>query len=254
MEANSVDVAIADPPYNIISKNSTKLPKDHGLTMGGQWKIFGEKWDKHGLNEYCEFTKNYLIELKRVLKPSGTVWIFGTYHNIGLVNSILRFLDIEIINEVIWFKRNAFPNLSNRRLTASHENIIWAHNGTKNNRSYFFDNVYAKNISESEDELKRAGKQLRTVWSIPNNKKPYELKYGKYPAQKPVRLLKRIICLSSQKEDTVLSLFSGSGSDCCACVETGRNSISIDNSLEAVELHSSKLENTYGVTPEIQTV
>ena len=105
---NSIDLCIADPPYNIISNNRVELPKNHEMkNMGGAWSIFGEKWDRLELGDYLKFTIDYLNEVKRVVKPTGSIWIFGTYHNIGLVNTSLRLLDVEIINEVIWYKKNA---------------------------------------------------------------------------------------------------------------------------------------------------
>ena len=254
-EDNSFDLVIADPPYNIISKNQTILIKDHGLEkMGGEWKLFDENWDKDGLGEYISFTANYLKEVKRVLKPEGSMWIFGTYHNIGLVNTCLRLLEIEIINEVIWFKKNAFPNLANRRLTASHENIIWAHSGTDTKRKYFFNGDYAKQIDNAEDELKAPNKQLRTVWSLSNNKKKEELICGSYPAQKPLKVLKRMIEISSKPDDLVLSIFAGSGSDACASLETGRNSVSIERDSNAIKHLIKRLKKTYNYEPQNRTI
>ena len=255
IEDNSFDLVIADPPYNIIANNKTKLNKKHGLpSMGGSWKIFDELWDKHDLNEYIQFTMEYLNEVKRVVKPEGSIWIFGTYHNIGLINTCLRLLEIEMLNEVIWYKKNAFPNLANRRLTASHENIIWAHKGNLKSRKYYFDGDFAKKIDNNLDDLKVPGKQLRTVWSLSNNKKKQELIMGSYPAQKPLKVLKRIINLSSKPNDTILSIFSGSGSDASAAIETQRNSVSIENSKKAVNHMVERLKKTYDYDTAIKTI
>ena len=67
------------------------------------------------------------------------------------------------------YKKNAFPNLSGRRLTASHETMLWAHSGGKK-REYYFDYEYSKNGEFPGDELKSPGKQMRTVWDLSNNK------------------------------------------------------------------------------------
>ena len=103
-----------------------------------------------------------------------------------MINFVHRLLEIEIINKVVWFKRNSFPNLSGRRVTASHETYLWAHTGKK--REYFFNYGAAKEMSCPEDLIKEAGKQMRTVWDIPNNKNREELMYGKHPTQKPLRV------------------------------------------------------------------
>ena len=73
---DTFDLVIADPPYNIIINQETKLPGNHGLeTMGGAWKIFDEHWDKLDFSSYLKFTLDYLAEVKRVVKPSGSIWI-----------------------------------------------------------------------------------------------------------------------------------------------------------------------------------
>lgn len=249
------DLVIADPPYNIIVNQKTKLDKSHGLPlMGGAWKIFDELWDKYDFSTYFNFTLEYLQEVKRVVRPTGSIWIFGTYHNIGIVNTCLRLLDIEIINEVIWYKSNAFPNLANRRLTASHENILWAHKGSPKKRKYYFDSSYAKSVGSSEDALKTLNKQMRTVWSIPNNKQKHELVKGSYPTQKPLKVLRRLIQLSTRPGDTILSIFSGSGSDACAAIETNRNSVSIENSVNAVEHAAGRICEVYGLNVDVKTI
>ena len=149
----------------------------------------------------------------------------------------MQILGIEIINEVIWYKRNSFPNLSGRRLTASHESILWGHTGGKN-RKYRFNYELAKSLDPSEDPLKKPGKQLRTVWDIPNNKAPIELTHGKHPAQKPIRLLDRMVQISSKPDSIMVAPFSGSGSECVAAVRYGLHFVGfeIDDSFVTLSL------------------
>jgi len=220
---NCVDLIIADPPYNLSKggvwewDNSIKLEG-----MGGNWNKVMQNWDNMPFEEYMQFTDLWLIQAQRILKPTGSMWIFGTYHNIGIINVICQKLGIEIINEVIWYKRNAFPNLSGRRLTASHETILWCNKGGKK-REYYFDYDYSKDSGFVEDGLKTPGKQMRTVWDIPNNKQADESRCGKHPTQKPLRILDRMVRLSSKKGDLVMTPFSGSGSECVAAKLAGRN-------------------------------
>lgn len=156
----------------------------------------------------------------------------------------MQLLEIEIINEVIWYKRNSFPNLSGKRLTASHENILWSHSGNSNKRKYNFNYEYSKEIEYKEDLLKQKGKQMRTVWDIPNNKKKDELKFGKHPTQKPIRLIHRMLSLtSSSQEDIVLSPFSGSGTECVAAKQLGLNYIGIELNEEYVKLSEERLKD-----------
>ena len=216
-----IDLIIADPPYNLSKGGEWKWDNSVELQgMGGNWNKAMQKWDDFTLESYMAFTKVWLAEAKRILKPTGSMWIFGTYHNMGVINVTCQMLGIEIINEVIWYKRNAFPNLAGRRLTASHETILWCNKGGKK-REYFFDYGYSKDGDFSYDSLKSAGKQMRTVWDISNNKEKSELIYGKHPTQKPIRILKRIIKLASSEGDIMLTPFSGSGSECVAAKMTG---------------------------------
>jgi DNA modification methylase len=72
-----------------------------------------------------------------------------------------------------------------------------------------------------EDSLKVIDKQMRTVWDIPNNKVREELRFGKHPAQKPLRLLARLLKLSARPGWICLVPFAGAGSECIAAKRAG---------------------------------
>lgn len=237
---HSVDIAIADPPYNASKggkwkwDNSVKLPN-----FGGNWSKVMEAWDSMGLTDYLVFTASWLGELKRLVKPSGSLWIHGTYHNIGIINFLLQTLEIEIINEVIWFKRNSFPNLAGRRLTASHESILWAHTGRR--RQYFFNYEASKRMRCPEDSLKSPDRQMRTVWDIPNNKSREEIRFGKHPTQKPLRLLSRMLELSAKPGGICLVPFAGAGSECVAAKRAGLRFLAFETDPAYLEISEKRL-------------
>lgn len=245
----SIDLIVADPPYNLSQGNQLGWSGSLNLKgFGGKWDKVMETWDNMPLVEYFNFTYGWLVEAKRVLKPTGSIWVFGTYHNIGIINLIFQILGIEIINEVAWYKRNSFPNLSGRRFTASHETIIWGHVGEKK-RQYYFDYEKSKDYFEPSDLMKQQGKQMRTVWDIPNNKEKEELRYGKHPTQKPLKVCKRMISLTSKKGDLVLSPFAGAGTECLAAKELDRHYLGFELDNVYVEiakkrLSMSKIKNT----------
>lgn len=240
---NCIDLIIADPPYNLSKSGDWKWDNSVSLAgMGGNWNITNENWDNMSLNEYLNFSIAWLTEARRILKPTGSIWIFGTYHNIGIINIVCQMLKIEIINEVIWYKKNAFPNLSGRRLTASHETVLWAHSGGKK-RNYYFDYEYSKNGDFPGDELKSPGKQMRTVWALSNNKNKEELRYGKHPTQKPIKILKRMIELSSKTGDVILTPFAGAGSECVAAKMMGRHYIGFEVEKEYCDISKERLSN-----------
>lgn len=245
MPEDSVDLIIADPPYNLSKGGQWSWDNSIDLKgMGGKWDKVMESWDSLPLDEYWRFSFAWISEAKRILKPTGSMWVFGTYHNMGIINTVCQMLEVEIINEIIWFKRNAFPNLSGRRLTASHETVLWCHSGDPKHREYFFDYEYSKDGSFDGDQIKKPGKQMRTVWDIPNNKTKQELAFGKHPTQKPLRLLDRMIRISSKPGDTMCTPFSGSGSECLAAKLAGLSYIGFETEEEYVQIAKERLAHS----------
>ena len=240
---NSFDLAICDPPYGAASEKIWAYDSDNKINgFGGSWKLNNENWDLLSKNENFNSTFSWLSELKRLVKPTGSIWIHATYHNSGFVNTCCQMLDIEIINEIVWYKRNAFPNLSARRLTASHETILWVHTGV-NSRDYYFNYEEVKNASFPEDKLKEKGKQLRTVWDIPNNKSKDEIQFGSHPTQKPLRLIDRIMLISAKKGGKLLIPFSGSGTEIIAGLKHNMDIVAFENNKEYIELSATRINH-----------
>jgi len=241
LPGKSIDLVVADPPYNL-SKGAVwtwdATVKLDGF--GGPWKKTMQAWDDMSLAEYWSFTEAWVSEAKRLLKPTGSIWVCGTYHNMGIVNVVFQKLGIEIINEVVWYKRNAFPNLACRRLTASHETLLWGHAGGKK-RQYFFDYKAMKNGDFPEDLLRKPGTQMRTVWDIPNNKTREELRFGTHPTQKPLRLCARIIRCCTRADDLCLVPFAGTGSECIAAKTLGRHFIGFEIDPEYARIAEARL-------------
>ena len=241
LPSNSIDLVLADPPYNLSKgniwkwDNSVKLPG-----MGGDWQKVMEGWDDVSFFDYWKFTLMWIDEIKRVLKNTGSFWICGTYHNIGIINTILQLSKIEIINEIIWYKRNAFPNLSGRRFTSSHENLLWGHAGKK--REYYYDYKRVKEMEFFNDLMKKKGKQMRTVWDIPSNKSKDETQFGKVVSQKPIALFERIINATSKENDICLIPFCGSGTECVATIRTKRRFIAFENNKKHHAISTKRIE------------
>ncbi len=250
MPDDCVDLAIIDPPYNLSKGNDWKWDNSVKLPgLGGNWTKVLQQWDDMPLMDYLSFCLQWLSQVKRLVKPTGSVWIHGTYHNIGIINFALQLLEIEIINEVVWFKRNSFPNLSGRRLTASHETILWVHTGKV--RKYQFNYKEIKDNSYPEDSLKPTGKQMRTVWDIPNNKEKSELKHGKHPTQKPLRLINRLLDISAKEGQICLVPFAGSGSECVAAKMLGIHFLGFETNEEYFEIAANRLKS---ITPDLYSV
>ena len=241
-ERIKVDCIIADPPYNLSKSKGLSMSNVNKLKgFGGDWKITNEDWDNMSFEDYWNFLYTWLKKSKQIMKPSSTIWVFGTYHNIGLVNTMFQLLNIEILNEIIWYKRNAFPNLTCSRFTASHESILWGHLPTEKNE-YTFNYDIMKDTDFPEDKLKEKGKQMRDVWDIPNNKTKEELQY-KHPTQKPERLIRRCILASTKEGDLVFDPFGGSFTTAKVAKELGRRFISCDINDKYVEIGKKRIND-----------
>ncbi len=140
-------------------------------------------------------------------------------------------LGYKILNDIIWYKRNAPPNLSCRYFTHSTEIVLWA---AKNEKSkHYFNYQLMKKTND--------GKQMRNVWEI-SAPQSEEKKFGKHPTQKPVELLKRIILASTKEGDLVLDPFCGSSTTGVAAVLLNRKHVGIDLEEEYLQLSKKRLE------------
>lgn len=230
---NSVDMVFADPPYMLSNGGFT-------VHAGKMVSVNKGEWDKSkGVKEDFEFHVKWIEAVRRVLKPSGTIWISGTYHSIYQCGFALQVAGFHVLNEIAWFKPNASPNLSCRFFTASHETIIWARKDKK--AKHIFNYQEMKNGVWPEDALKKPGLQMRSVWSM-GTPKPVEKKFGKHPTQKPEDLLKRIVLASTNKGDVVLDPFTGSSTTGIASYLFGRNFIGIDMEKKYLDLSIKRFE------------
>jgi len=173
-----------------------------------------------------EFHKAWITACHRKLRPGGTIWISGTYHSIYQCGVALQLGGWHVLNDIAWFKPNASPNLSCRMFTASHESLIWARTSKKDKHVFNYKAMRESHYHE-KDVLKKEGKQMRSVWSIPLTKKS-EKRHGKHPTQKPEALLERVVLSSTNPGDIILDPFCGSGTTGAVAVRHGRRFIGID--------------------------
>ena len=233
LKPESVDMIFADPPYNL---------SNGGISVhaGKMVSVNKGDWDKsNGFKDDYNFHYKWLEACRRVLKPNGTLWVSGTYHSIYQCGHALQSLGYHILNDISWFKPNASPNLSCRYFTASHETLIWARKDKKGRHAFNYNLM--KNGNWPEDQLKKPGLQMRSVWSI-NPPKRSEKTFGKHPTQKPLDLLKRIILASTKEGDVVLDPFTGSSTTGLATHMYNRKFIGIDLEKKYLDLSIKRFE------------
>jgi modification methylase len=206
----SVDLVFADPPYNL------QLGGDLNRPDGSHVDAVTDHWDRFdSMAAYDAFTRAWLAEARRVLKPDGSLWVIGSYHNIFRVGAILQDLGFWILNDIIWRKTNPMPNFKGTRFTNAHETLIWASMGEK--ARYHFNYRAMKTLN---DEL-----QMRSDWVMPICAGAERLKEnGKkaHPTQKPEALLYRVLLATTEKGDVVLDPFFGTGTTGAVAKRLGR--------------------------------
>ena len=245
LPAKSVDLIFADPPYFLSNGGFT-------CHSGRRAPVDKADWDKsQGVEEDHSFAIAWLSACRRVLKPSGTLWVSGTQHVIFSVGFALQCLEFRLLNTVTWYKPNASPNLSCRYFTHSTEILIWASPQSRGKLLHHF------NYREMKRE--NGGKQMRDVWALPAigegelradgqgrvwsqlSPRKGEKVFGKHPTQKPLALLERIVGSCTGENALVLDPFSGSGTTGVAALRLGRRYIGIDTETEYLALSQQRL-------------
>ena len=215
---SSVDLVFADPPYNLQLRGDLKRPDDsHVDAVDAAWDKF------ESFAAYDDFTRAWLMACRRVMKPTATLWVIGSYHNIFRVGAALQDIGFWILNDVVWRKANPMPNFRGRRFTNAHETLIWAARD-QSAKGYTF-NYEA--LKAGNDDV-----QMRSDWTIALCTGEERLKTadGKklHPTQKPEALLSRIILASSRPDDLVLDPFCGTGTTGAAAKRLGRQFIGLE--------------------------
>ena len=217
--SGTVDMVFADPPYNLRLGDDELTRPDHTSVRGVR-----EDWDAFpSIAAYDDFTRAWLSEARRTLRPAGTIFAMGSYHNIYRIGAILQDLGFWILNDIVWIKENPMPNFRGTRFANAHETMIWAVRD-QGARNYTFNYEILK--AGNEDV------QLRSDWVHPTCGGRERLRDGAgaavHPTQKPLALVRRAMTAATRRGDLVLDPFLGSGTTAVVATEMGRRWIGIE--------------------------
>jgi len=227
-QENVFDACITDPPYNMSKVKGLEWAFSSHVTMTATWDMFGH-------DQYIHFSKRWIQQVARVVKPNGNIFVFGSYHNIHLIGAILQEMDMKIINSIVWFKPNAQPNITCRQFTESTEYIIWAcNNSASRARKWTFNYEKMKELNE--------GKQMRNVWEIPVTP-AREKRHGKHPTQKAEQVLERIILAGTNPDGLILDCFAGAGSTAVVAERLGRRWVLIEKERKFNQIARKRLRD-----------
>jgi modification methylase len=231
LPAESVDLVFADPPYNLQLGGELLRPDNSRVDgVDAAWDRFGD------FAAYDAFTRRWLAEARRLLKPAGTLWVIGTYHNIYRVGALLQDLGFWLINDIVWRKANPMPNFKGTRFSNAHETLLWCARDEKARYTFNYEALKAAN-----DDL-----QMRSDWFLPICAGGERLKGpdGKklHPTQKPEALLARILLAATRPGDLVLDPFLGSGTSAAMAKRLGRRWIGMERDAAYAAAAEARIE------------
>jgi len=241
LDANSAQIILADPPYNI-------------------GKDFGNNSDKQKLVDYLEWCDKWIAECLRVLKPNGTMFIYGFSENLALILSRVP----TNINRrwIVWHYTNKnVPTLNFWQ--RSHESILvlWKDDKVFNRDEIrepytegFLNGAAGKTRASSQGRFSK-GKKKTTYTANPGGALPRDVikipalaggagmkERVNHPTQKPLALCERLLLSCKQEDGYVLVPFAGSGSECVAAKKLGMTYIGIELNAEYVDIINERLK------------
>lgn len=231
---NSINLIVADPPYN--------LGKD-----------YGNNHDLKGFDDYLEFTRRWTSEAKRVLKDDGSIYVFMGVRFISYLYDILdREQELFFNSWVVWHYTQGLGKT--KGFSPRHDDVL-VFNKTKNFKFNLDDVRVPQKYYRARNNMRGANpgdvwKFSHVHYSNPNRQN--------HPTQKPEGLIERMILASSDKGDTVLDPFSGSGTTLRVCQQLERKGVGFELNPEYVEMTKVRLAEPFNgfdsVDPRMERV
>lgn len=224
LKDNSIDLIIADPPYFLSNGGKS-------INNGKIVSVNKGEWDKvNSRGEKLLFTEKWIKACKRVIKPTGSIFIMGSYHNIFDVYDACYKYGLKIINFITWNKTDPPPLIYKNKFRFSAEHILWVKKGKVHKFNYKY--IYNVNSEEMTD-----------VWRLSAVSLP-EKKFGYHPTQKPIKLMERMIFACTDEGDVVLDPFMGSGTTVVASKKLNRKFIGIEKEISYFNIAKSRIQST----------
>jgi len=259
--SESVDLIYLDPPF-FSNRNYEVIWGDEA-----EVRSFEDRW-KGGINLYADWMRKRVVEMRRVLKPTGSIYLHCDWHASHYLKVMLDgvFDSSCFRNEIIWsYRRWPSPSKHFQRM---HDTIFFYAKsqdgpGTFNVEFEPNSESYTKRFKGKTQVLdpeggtrkltldaKSKGLPRRDVWELSILAGSSKERLG-YPTQKPEKLLQRIIAASSNPGDVVLDPFCGCGTTIAVAQQMQRQWIGIDISLTAAEIMKARVEKVGATGVEI---
>jgi site-specific DNA-methyltransferase (adenine-specific) len=221
MNTGSVDLIFADPPYGI--------GKDFGVASD----TFAD------VEEYLEWSKCWIDECMRVLKPAGTMYFMSSTQYMPTLD---RYVDsnYHIINRIVWTYDSSGVQCKSK-FGSLYEPILMITHDSKSKYTFNYQDILVEAKTGAERKLidyRKTPPQPYNTMKVPGNVWEFSRvrfkmdEYENHPSQKPEALLERVILASSNSGDIVLDPFSGSFTTSAVAIRLGRKAVGIDINLE----------------------
>ena len=227
IEAESINMVFADPPFNLKKKYSSYK-------------------DNLPFEEYMEWTEQWLTEACRILKPDGSLFVYNIprllTHTAAILNEQAEFRH--------WIAWNSNGQPLGKSLQPAHYGILYY---TKNRQSKFYDvraphktcrvcGEYLKDYGGKAHLRHKFGYQISDVWDDIHRVRHASKRLSSHPCQLPVHLIERLVLMTTDENDIVLDPFCGGGSAAVATKQMGRRYIGAEIDAGYCEIANQKLE------------
>ncbi|MCH8324307.1 MAG: site-specific DNA-methyltransferase [Thaumarchaeota archaeon] len=192
-----IDLIITDPPFAINFKASKA---NYNRTASRVIKGYNEIRPE----DYYDFTYSWMLESYRILKDSGSMYVFSGWNNLKDILMALDDVGFVTINHIIW--KYQFGVVTKKKFVTSHYHCLYVCKNPKKRKFYSFSRF--KKTSKTKEGRSLHYKDKEDVWDI---KREYWTGYEKTPTKLPAELIEKIIQYSSKKSDIILDPFLGSG-------------------------------------------
>ena len=194
---NKFDLVITDPPFAINFKaTKANYNRTASRVIQGYNEILPEN--------YYDFSFNWMSEVFRILKESGSMYVFSGWNNLKDILSALDDVGFTTVNHIIW--KYQFGVVTKKKYVTSHYHCLYVCKNDKKRKFYPFSRF--KKDSKTDNGRSLHYKDKEDVWEI---KREYWTGKEKTPTKLPADLIKKILLYSSRKNDLVLDPFLGSG-------------------------------------------
>ena len=194
---NKIDLIITDPPFAINFKaTKANYNRISSRVMQGYNEIKAV--------DYYDFTFSWMKEAFRILKDSGSMYVFSGWNNLKDILKALDDVGFITVNHIIW--KYQFGVVTKKKFVTSHYHCLYVCKNDKQ-RKFFPFSRFEKNSKTNEGRSLHY-KDKEDVWEI---KREYWTGDEKTPTKLPAELIKKLLYYSSEKQDIVLDPFLGSG-------------------------------------------